>query len=280
MESPTTFSFSDMLAWVEHQTGAVVNFQDTSGITREIPLLHLIPNQYIHRGPYCEFAKNNGHLRQCMLAKDRADGKALGGKPFASVCPLGLWDFVQPVFFRGKPLGVFFLGSLRTGKTLPPVHGRVYRGPAIPAATATLRRTLQQWAQYLKEIALLIVAEWIRAGHPLTKQKPLEFYRDVTNLYIQNHYHEHVRLEDLARQLHLHPFYLGKIIRRACGRNFRTLLMEYRINKAGILLRAGGKTITQVAYASGFNDSNYFSTVFRRATGQSPRCYCKLKGVQ
>lgn len=277
MESPATFNFSQLLVWVEKQTGAVINFEDVSGISRDVPQLHLAQDQYFHHSPYCEFVKINGRQGHCHKAKFRSVYRARTGKPFASVCEMGLWDWVQPVVFHGELLGVLFLGSLRTRRPLRTVQGHAYEGPPIPELTPDRRRSLRQWGQNLRDTLVLIVENWMGADRSLPKQKPLAFYRDMTQLYIRNHYHEPVRLEDLARQLNLHPFYLGTLIRRACGRNFRSLLLEHRLNKAKILLWAAEPTVKDAAYAAGFSDSNYFSTVFRRATGMTPRRYIALK---
>ncbi|MDD5483990.1 MAG: helix-turn-helix domain-containing protein [Kiritimatiellae bacterium] len=271
METHEKINISDLMAWIENQTGAVVSFADLRGITNEIPMLRLHPDQYIHHSPYCEFAKLNGHLAQCMADKKQSYQRAENGKPFESVCPLGIWEWIQPVFFKSELLGVLFLGCLRSAAGLKPAGGRVYHGPDLPVVSDVLKKKLRQYARLLRDVILLTIEEWVRAGHRLSKQKPLQFYRDVTMLFIQNHYHDRTRLKDLARQLKVHPYYLGRIIRQVTGKDFKTLVMERRINRAKFMFRSGRRNVTEVAYACGFGDGNYFSTVFRRMTGQSPR---------
>ena len=46
-----------------------------------------------------------------------------------------------------------------------------------------------------------------------------------------------------------------------------------RINAAEILLRTTNKSITQIAFECGFNDSNYFSAVFKKMKGITPKKY-------
>lgn len=271
MDTLNTFCLADLMAWVENQTGAVVNFEDLSGITREIPCLRLREDQHAHHGPYCEFAKTNGHMAKCVAFKRRSFQRAKRGKPYASVCPLGIWDWIQPVLFRKELLGILYLGSLRAGAKPKTIGKRVYGGPAIPPVNAALRRTLRQQARFLRDTILLIIAEWERTGHSLTKRKSLDYYRNMVRLYIRHHYHEPLRVSDLARQLRVHPYYLGQVIRKAYGQNFHSLLLEHRVKEAKILLLAGHYTVTEIAFKTGFHDSNYFSTVFRRLTGQSPR---------
>ena len=50
-------------------------------------------------------------------------------------------------------------------------------------------------------------------------------------------------------------------------------LNRFRIQQARELLFLSNETITQIATRVGFNDSAYFSRVFRKHTGQSPLDY-------
>ncbi|MCF0195979.1 MAG: beta-Ala-His dipeptidase [Bacteroidaceae bacterium] len=54
-------------------------------------------------------------------------------------------------------------------------------------------------------------------------------------------------------------------------------IKERRIKKAEKLLRQG-ESITDVAYATGFSDPNYFSKCFKKKTGLSPKEYFSSKG--
>jgi len=280
MEQQTTFSISDLMNWIENQTGAFASFADLRGITHEMPHCHLSPDQHIHHCPYCEFAKVSGHLVQCIAYNKRIYARAENGVPFDAICPLGIWEWVQPVVFNKDLLGVLFLGGLRTGANLKPVGGRAYQGPDMSVMSGALKKKVRRYAHLLHDIILLIIEEWVRGGRRLSKRKPLEFYRDVTMLFIQNHYHEQVRLKDLAQQLRLHPYYLGRIIRQVTGKGFKKLLTEYRINRAKFRLLSGDQGVTQVAYLCGFGDGNYFSTVFRRLTGQTPREFVNRQNHQ
>jgi transcriptional regulator GlxA family with amidase domain len=52
-----------------------------------------------------------------------------------------------------------------------------------------------------------------------------------------------------------------------------TYLIRLRIRRASELLQQHESSITEIAMAVGFNDSNYFSRQFRAVTGESPRNY-------
>ena len=48
-------------------------------------------------------------------------------------------------------------------------------------------------------------------------------------------------------------------------------LLNVRLNHASTLLRTTDASITDIAFDSGFRDSNYFSMIFHRQFGMTPR---------
>ena len=95
--------------------------------------------------------------------------------------------------------------------------------------------------------------------------------------YIQNHYSEKIRLEEIA--------IAGAVCRSKCCLLFRDRLhttpmnyvIRYRLEKACDLIRSG-HSITDAAFSSGFQGSSYFSESFRKQYGLSPSSYAKSVG--
>ena len=91
--------------------------------------------------------------------------------------------------------------------------------------------------------------------------------------YIHEHYAEQISRDDLAHHLGVNKDYLTRCFSQEMGISLVTYLNRYRVNHAKIMLAMGTKSVTEVAAAVGFSDSNYFSRVFRREAGISPRAY-------
>ncbi len=79
------------------------------------------------------------------------------------------------------------------------------------------------------------------------------------------------RLDELLKIAHMSRSNLMRIFRKATGQTPIEYLVRLRIQRAMELLRNTDQTITEIALATGFNDSNYFSRQFRRILGSSPR---------
>ena len=63
---------------------------------------------------------------------------------------------------------------------------------------------------------------------------------------------------------------LNRILKRNTGQTFHQILLRRRLDEASSLLRSGQSNCTEAAFASGFNDSNYFSRAFRKVFGHAP----------
>lgn len=89
--------------------------------------------------------------------------------------------------------------------------------------------------------------------------------------YIQAHYAEKVTLAETARHCAVSPEHLSRVFKRDTGFGFNEYLNLYRLKKAETMLRSGlGKTVSQIALACGFSDSNYFSVAYKKLYGISP----------
>ena len=89
--------------------------------------------------------------------------------------------------------------------------------------------------------------------------------------YLDAHYAGEISLEQIARHLHISPFYLSHLFSRESDFSLVEYLTNRRMQQAKLLLQSGRQTIKEAAYAVGYKDSNYFSKVFHRHFGFAPR---------
>ena len=91
-------------------------------------------------------------------------------------------------------------------------------------------------------------------------------------MYISENYSHNITLDDMAAYLRISPFYLSRVFKKNTGKNFTDVLAERRIEAAKRLLHQK-KSIKEVTYETGFNSQNYFSKIFKKYVGCSPREY-------
>lgn len=98
--------------------------------------------------------------------------------------------------------------------------------------------------------------------------------------YIHIHYAEKLTLRELAAKLHVHESYLSKLFKQNVGMNFSDYLNSIRIEQSISLLTTTNKSILEVSSAVGFEDQSYFTKVFRKIIGETPKKYRTLKAKE
>ncbi|HEY3379593.1 MAG TPA: AraC family transcriptional regulator [Armatimonadota bacterium] len=98
-------------------------------------------------------------------------------------------------------------------------------------------------------------------------------------IYLEAHIRQPIRVSELARIAHISERHFLRLFRKIYQLPPMARILQLRIQHACALLRTGTVNVTDAAYASGFQDSNYFSRQFRRLVGCSPREY-RCRGHQ
>ena len=93
--------------------------------------------------------------------------------------------------------------------------------------------------------------------------------------YMCEHFAESLTLQSVAKEFSLCREYFSVKFKEMTGFGFNEYLTQLRIAHAASLLSTTDLSITEISYRCGFNDSNYFSTVFRKIKGQNPKKYAK-----
>lgn len=90
--------------------------------------------------------------------------------------------------------------------------------------------------------------------------------------YIHQNLSENLSLETLSKHVHVTPSYLSRLFKKDTGISLSTYISQKRIEKAKNLL-ASAYRITDISGMVGFESSKYFSQVFKKETGQTPKEY-------
>ena len=106
---------------------------------------------------------------------------------------------------------------------------------------------------------------------------PRESVEKVIN-YIGLYYQEKISLDVLAELADMTPRTLCRQFRQVTGSSPIDYLLHTRLKQAARLLCTGTVTVSETAYRTGFQDSNYFSRQFRAVYHQSPSSYRRQHG--
>lgn len=91
--------------------------------------------------------------------------------------------------------------------------------------------------------------------------------------YMQENYAEKISLEDVTQHVGFSKFYGGRLFKQHMGMTIIEYLIDVRLTHAKELLAQGEFSIKQISFMVGYQDPNYFTWSFKKATGISPVKY-------
>ncbi|MBQ0059931.1 MAG: response regulator [Lachnospiraceae bacterium] len=89
--------------------------------------------------------------------------------------------------------------------------------------------------------------------------------------YIQLNYRSKINQSEVAAELYISPNYLSDLFKKNTGMKFSDYVTEVRLEKAKELLLDVHNKVGDIAELVGFTDPRYFSSVFRKKYGMTPR---------
>ena len=120
---------------------------------------------------------------------------------------------------------------------------------------------------------LLIEAGQQRQG----ESKKYGHYFDINSVfdYIKRNLCEDLSLENVAAHFSLSAIHFHNLFKKAVGVTLHEYVEEQRLKKAIDLLLTTKLTLTDIAFDCGFSSQSYFSFVFKRKFGVTPRGYAQ-----
>ena len=112
--------------------------------------------------------------------------------------------------------------------------------------------------------------------HPVTAASDLTEYDRIRKIiaYVEQNYMNHITLAEISEHIHLCESECTRLFKRHMNTTLFSFLQDYRIERSLEYLSSEG-TISEIAGKVGFSDSNYYSKVFAKVKGCSPREYRK-----
>jgi len=232
----------------------------------------------IHRVPFCMSIKGElatysycAHCQRMVIASFVDNPK-----PRFAQCVFGVEEYVIPILCHGTPLGFISVTGYSTDKT------RTYECakqrferlreplPDLTEGIAALKEELpdpEMLNALLLPIADLIGFLFMRIPRWQNKQN---FTCAYITEYIELHYDEPLSAARLAAAAHCSVSYINHAFKKTVGMSLSEYIAEVRVSRAKKLLDSSNLPIKAIASNVGFDDTNYFSVVFKKIAGITP----------
>ena len=94
-------------------------------------------------------------------------------------------------------------------------------------------------------------------------------------IYVERNLAGDLSLEAVAKQIALSTGYFSRLFKSSVGCSFSEYVTRTRLQYAKLIMANEKLSVSEVAERCGFNNSNYFSTIFKKYNQVSPKEYYK-----
>ena len=126
----------------------------------------------------------------------------------------------------------------------------------------------EQVLNLLEEMLMLVLAE--KASDIAGNIK--DVVREAAQ-FIDRNYYEELTLASLASKYCVESSYFSRMFKQETGKNLMLYITDKRIEKAKEIMQQSEISMAEIAFMVGYDDYTYFSKVFKKVTGVSPREY-------
>ena len=131
---------------------------------------------------------------------------------------------------------------------------------------------LSVWVSNMLQRFISLTFEFEKVKHADTVYKVIE--------YIKENYYRHIPLEEIAQITYMSKTYLSTLFKKETGYSISEYINGIRVDRARSLLVNSDIAIVEIARMCGFEDQSYFTKVFRKTTGITPKKCRESRGKE
>lgn len=245
-----------------------------------------------HTGHHSEFCSV---IKRCPRAYDRCVRCANVSqhicqrrmRPFAKPCFLGISEYTQPIIIKDHCVGSISVGfytddradALARIQTLcrtmaldePAILQHFYNTVRPTPPDGEAKAVLKFFASF---IADLFLPYYDTSFQEKARRPEDSSFHNIYNYILQNYTDPNIRIDSIARACNYSPSHVSHTFNQHMKVSLRSYINQLRIILAKHELR-NGRSVSYTAMVCGFNDTNYFSRIFREHVGVPPSQYSR-----
>lgn len=193
------------------------------------------------------------------------------------------------------PLELLFIGLDKVEITDMPFNHLIPSGYSIIYSTGDMEDTFRAYfttivdemagkdkfyIEIAKNAAITLVMYLFRLINRYDDVSKMFEYDSVINdvlKYVDSHYLEPISLDDIAAACHISKSYLSHMFSDIKKQTVTQYILDKRLANSKQLLEKTDLTVEEIALSSGFNNSSYFSRVFKEYYNMTPLSFRKKK---
>lgn len=286
---------------MEQKYNININLHDVVGVGSTDPILDKLFMSYqYHNNSFCNYVKKyKRSFSLCIGNKERLCNHCCNNStPFFGTCYMGVDEFVYPISCDGKLIAIICIGqfcldrekSKQKLKENAELSGFEYAEASkyFDSIIKNLDIDLTNMSKDIKLFSELIVLTFKNALNNNDYSGNVKFHQTInyhkdnfiinnTVNFINENYNRDLSLRLMASNSFCNHTYLSFLFKEKMKICITDYINNIRIEKSKELLNITSKSITEISSMVGFNDSGYFTRVFKNVTDVTPKEYRERK---
>lgn len=231
----------------------------------------------IHENSCCVYIKSCPEAQaHCIERQYKVEQKAACGS-FLGVCYAGVREYVYPLTDGHRITGFLCVSGYKCSSPESYLRATAERYGLPLEKLRDVYASLKDEMPEKENVDTLItpLCHMLELACRKRESAPArdEQFVDRVVRFLKQYHTRSISVEDICRHFGCSRSYVSHQFSRYTGKSIREYLTGLRMADAKVLLCYSGLTVTEVALSVGYSDSNYFSSLFKKETGLSPRRY-------
>lgn len=236
-----------------------------------------------HIPDFCALLRQNPNaLRQCNICDQNHCMKVQNSqKPLIYQCHSGLTEAIAPLRMNGSVIGYIIFGHIAPSSDKNKGWEIVKEKCSDYDVDNTLLKNYFKHLHYFSTEYINAASKLLEAvaSYACTERLSMIKYDTFSTSidhYIMDHFTENITSEDICEHFQISKSKLYQISEDLYHCGIATYIRKLRIDLAKKLLEQSNSYVQEIAYTCGYDDYNYFTKIFKRETGLTPREYRKV----
>ncbi|MBE6542570.1 MAG: helix-turn-helix transcriptional regulator [Ruminococcaceae bacterium] len=252
---------------------------------RFTPITSELINFDIHPHAVCNYLKANPATKgKCVRNKQNLENLHMKHPRYCS-CYAGVEEYLIPIIFDGIFLMYLHISGYRNNfeisknrmNHITELCGERF-AELYDSELSDVPPSLDTVLSFITPLEYMIVSLY----NTCKKERDyFEMQNTSRNIYtqalqfIQDNYMHDISCSDISKKLQYSESYLRSVFKKEGNMSVQAKINSYRIDISKQMLKSTSMSITEIAFAVGYKDSNYFSSAFKKYIGISPLAYRK-----
>lgn len=260
-----------------------------------------IDGEYItEKTNYSEFCKVFRKNSTLSLFCEKCDLKALNKvllsrTPYIYKCHSGLIDVIIPILYEGEIIGAFLIGQFllennQEFELEKILKENIGKNIDLKLLQEKYKELTVISLEKLESIIRIVTYSTYYIADCIKNKKWLEMKNTVSKVkielsnskiapiikYINEHINENVSLSLGANLCNMSQSQFSRIFKKETGKTFKEYVLLKKIEQAKFYIKTTDKSFSEISDFLGFEDSSYFTKLFKKYEGIPPKEYKKF----